>query len=307
MLDSYPFEDGDIAIHRSAIRNLCSLQRNVTVLAYQRFTVDDLEEKWLALSTSARQNHLLQGMVRACRRPIDQDERLHCEEVTLPYLQKGNGRGFLDLTRSFMIPDTTTIPTEPKFLLNKRFDQMLRPGPNGQSDRQVFFRADKTLCRNMFICRFLSDTLASIFDQPEKPIVFVKGPQPKMTRAELRNMPESAKADRAAAKNSTIIRCESLSCQLGQSKSGEDVDFMVCSNCSKTMQRRIFYCSKGCQKADWKARHKAICGKPLTLQDAQASAIGKEPPKQAWNTGQESIRNALLEIPWLADMVNEGK
>jgi hypothetical protein len=164
MLDSFPSEDGDIALHRSAIRNLCSLQRNLTVLAYQRFTVDDLEEKWLALGTSARQNHLLQGMVRACRRPIDQDERLHCEEVTLPYLQKGNGRGFLDLIRSFMIPDTTTIPTEPKFLPNERFDQMLRPGPNGQSDRQVFFRADMTLHRNMFICesrQFLISQLMS--------------------------------------------------------------------------------------------------------------------------------------------------
>jgi hypothetical protein len=45
----------------------------------------------------------------------------------------------------------------------------------------------------------------------------------------------------------------------------------------------------------------------LTLQDAQASAIGKEAPKQTWNTGQEAIRNALLEIPWVADIVNEQK
>jgi hypothetical protein len=63
-----------------------------------------------------------------------------------------------------------------------------------------------------------------------------------MTRAALRNMPESAKADRAAVKN-TVTRCENLSCQLNESKS-EDVNFMVCSTCSKKMQRRIFYCSK---------------------------------------------------------------
>jgi hypothetical protein len=261
-LDSYPFEDGDIAVHRSGIRNLCSLQRNLTVLAYQRFTVDDLEDKWLTLGMLGRQDHLLQGMVRACRIPIQEDERLHCEEVTLPYLQKENGRGFLDLLRSFMIPDTTTVPIEPKFLPNTRFDQMLHPGPNGQSDRHVFFRADKTLYRNLFICesrqfssyfmshhqnfsgRFLSDTLASLYGVPEKPRIFSKGPQPKMTRAERKNMPETTKAKRAAAKQNTVIYCESLSCQMDQSKAGEDVHFMMCSNCSKTMQRRIFYCSK---------------------------------------------------------------
>jgi hypothetical protein len=152
LLQTYPFEDGDLAIHRSGIRNLCSAQRNLTVLAYQRFTVDDLEGKWSSLDTSGRQLHLLQGMIRACRRPIEEDERLHCDEVTLPYLQKGNGRGFLDLLRSVMIDDTTSIPTEPKFLPNARFDRMIRPGLNAESEGEVFFRADKTLHRNQFIC-----------------------------------------------------------------------------------------------------------------------------------------------------------
>jgi hypothetical protein len=45
----------------------------------------------------------------------------------------------------------------------------------------------------------------------------------------------------------------------------------------------------------------------LTLQDAQASAVGNEAPKQKWDTGQEAIRNAFLEIPWLADMVKEER
>lgn len=67
----------------------------------------------------------------------------------------------------------------------------------------------------------------------------------------------------------------------------------------------LIACDRQCQKADWKTRHKSICGKPLTLQDAQASAIGQEPPKQAWNIGQEAVRNSLLDIPWVADIVKE--
>jgi hypothetical protein len=92
ILHLYPSGDQAIGIHRSTIRILCELQRNLSVLVYQRFTIDNLEEEWLKLDTSARQTHLLQGMVRACRRMADQDdERLHCDDITLPYLQKGNG------------------------------------------------------------------------------------------------------------------------------------------------------------------------------------------------------------------------
>lgn len=147
-----PVTDEGIASHRSAIRALCTSQRTLTVLAHQRLTLDDLERKWLSLDASARQHHLLQGMMRACRRPIEQNERLHCDEVTLPFLQKGNGRGFLDLLSSFKVDDTTTIPTEPVFLPNPRFEHMLQPGSSNESDRQIFFRASATLHRNQFIC-----------------------------------------------------------------------------------------------------------------------------------------------------------
>jgi hypothetical protein len=260
LLDSYPHEDHDIANHRSTIRSLCSLQRQLTVVAYQRFTVDDLEQKWLGLDMVARQNHLLEGIVRACRRPND-NERLHCDEITLPYLQNGDGRGFLDLLRSFMIPDTTTIPAEPRFLPNARFDGMLPPGSNGLSERQIFFRADMTLLRNAFICEssymsalspsdenigggFLWATLASLYGQPDKPVLFMKGPGPKMTRAERKNLSETAKVDRATVKNNTVTHCENLSCGKVDNQTWGNERFMMCSNCSSKMQRRIFYCSK---------------------------------------------------------------
>lgn len=153
MLDSYSTGDDEaIAGHRSAIHCLCLQQRNLSVLAFQRFAIDNLEQEWHRLDTSTRQTHLLEGMVRTCRILQPPEERLHCEEITLPYLQKGNGQGFLDLLKEFILPDTTTIPTEPKILSSTRFDRMLRPGPDGPSEKHAFFLADHTLHRNRFIC-----------------------------------------------------------------------------------------------------------------------------------------------------------
>ena len=55
ILHQYPSEDADIATHRSTIRSLCYLQRDLTVLVHQRFTVDNLELDWMGrMSVSDR-------------------------------------------------------------------------------------------------------------------------------------------------------------------------------------------------------------------------------------------------------------
>ncbi|KAJ7608386.1 hypothetical protein FB45DRAFT_1039722 [Roridomyces roridus] len=40
-----------------------------------------------------------------------------------------------------------------------------------------------------------------------------------------------------------------------------------CKRCWDDMERETLYCSPACQKADWKAGHKATCGQPLKLED----------------------------------------
>ena len=64
----------------------------------------------------------------------------------------------------------------------------------------------------------------------------------------------------AEAKACTIRMCSNHpACANFETRVAE---FKRCSSC-----HFAFYCSRECQKADWKLRHKAICGKPLTFDD----------------------------------------
>ncbi|KAJ7641999.1 hypothetical protein FB45DRAFT_364357 [Roridomyces roridus] len=58
-------------------------------------------------------------------------------------------------------------------------------------------------------------------------------------------------------------------CQTCRKPNETDTKFPRCKRCWDTMQREVLYCSSACQKADWKAGHKAICGQPLKFEDVQ--------------------------------------
>jgi len=73
-------------------------------------------------------------------------------------------------------------------------------------------------------------------------------------------------------------------------KSGDNCAFQLCSACKQNLDRRIYYCSVACQTADWVPRHKAICGKKMTLKAAQ-SAVGSQPAP-------------TYEYPWLDPLLS---
>ncbi|KAJ6524852.1 hypothetical protein DFH09DRAFT_1189079 [Mycena vulgaris] len=54
--------------------------------------------------------------------------------------------------------------------------------------------------------------------------------------------------------------------------------FLRCKECWVTFKREIKYCSRECQKADWKPNHKAICGKPLDFDTVDKIAAPAKPP-----------------------------
>jgi hypothetical protein len=89
-------------------------QRRTTSEAEQFFATDDFESEWIQSGAAYREKHLLEGMVRTCDMGLE-DDRMESDEVTLPYLQKANGRGFLTLLKHFMLDDASFIPSEPIF------------------------------------------------------------------------------------------------------------------------------------------------------------------------------------------------
>ncbi|KAI0094203.1 hypothetical protein BDY19DRAFT_911724 [Irpex rosettiformis] len=63
--------------------------------------------------------------------------------------------------------------------------------------------------------------------------------------------------------------------------------FMRCKKCWDSLQRNVTYCGKDCQTADWKSRHKGICGKPLSsLNSVLAATRPRQSPFQSPQTSQ---------------------
>ncbi|KAL0955537.1 hypothetical protein HGRIS_001774 [Hohenbuehelia grisea] len=52
-----------------------------------------------------------------------------------------------------------------------------------------------------------------------------------------------------------------------------DAKFSRCKPCWENVKRTVVYCSRECQKKDWKARHKILCGRTLDFETAEKAAM----------------------------------
>lgn len=138
--------------HRLRIRHLCHFQRGLAIEAVECFVRYDFEKKWLGSDAAFRQRHILEGIVRVCKRQFGMEEmRLICDEITLPYLQKDGGKGYLNLLRHFMAEDTTTEASTPIYIANARWDRVAGKGRN-QTTKEQTWQAIFEAMRTDFIC-----------------------------------------------------------------------------------------------------------------------------------------------------------
>ncbi|KIM82390.1 hypothetical protein PILCRDRAFT_820225 [Piloderma croceum F 1598] len=277
-------EQGILTDHRHRLRLLCNFQNHLTIAAMQSFVRDNFESKWLESSVSYREKHLLEGMIRTCTMMQGmEDYRAHCEEISLLYLEKDGGRGYLRLLKHFMVKDPTSVSTVPIYLPSPQWDRFVMGREDSTlSEQELAFKAYYDGVRNTFICDCLFNTLSSFHGYSAVPVQIVKAPTrnrlPSNFEDEMSKRLGSLakpvcrliKQDVVAARMESNIACESCT------KIGKSSDFRVCSICKLKFDRRIYYCSRECQKADWAPRHKAICGKAVTFKSAQASAVGPQ-------------------------------
>jgi len=130
-------------------------QRRLSYTSAGSFLLDNIEAGWMAADTSSREQHLIKGIVWTCQMsPEFEEYRAFCEEVSLPALQKDDGRGFLDLLKTFVLSHRDagfdTIITFPSV----RFDKMIRGGEQGLSKDQELFQALAKANMHIFICMF---------------------------------------------------------------------------------------------------------------------------------------------------------
>jgi hypothetical protein len=100
---------------------------------------------------SARQSHMLEGLVHTCYILGDESDRLNCYEVTLDGLEKGGGQSFIDLLKSFMLEDMSSSPSTPIILPTSKWNFTLSPtNPDNWKEETAY--AFLNISRTFFIC-----------------------------------------------------------------------------------------------------------------------------------------------------------
>jgi hypothetical protein len=146
-------QERDMSIRHTLARarELYDLQRDLTITATNYLAEGNLESRWLGNTSSVRQVHLLEGMIRVCSMMPDiEGYRLHSPEVTLPFLQQDGGAGFLRLLKAYFITDISRISEKPIFLPYSPWDQV-----TVKEEREHEARASLETLRNYFICECL--------------------------------------------------------------------------------------------------------------------------------------------------------
>ncbi|KAJ7502576.1 hypothetical protein B0H11DRAFT_1989200 [Mycena galericulata] len=273
--------DEALSHYSMAVNDTCGVQFDLTKDAVRFLSSDDLEAKWLRASPDLRREHLLRGMVGVCSKARNLNEaRAYAPEIRLSRLRL-DGKVLLDLLKSVMIDDLSFVPSTPIYVTHPGWDAFAEE-QRKQNDTDVgkVALAQILLLRTKLICHVLHFTLRSFLglDPPElfvvkehKSVQYQKDPSAPMHKAVLEAVlgPNAASTWLKDAKNGHKERmeqrlacCSYLGCRETQ-PSDDSVKFSRCKPCFDTMQRQVLYCSVKCQKADWKLRHKTICGKPL--------------------------------------------
>ncbi|KAJ7225219.1 hypothetical protein B0H12DRAFT_1149311 [Mycena haematopus] len=257
------------------VTNTCAIQRNITEEALRYFSHRDLENRWMNAGADVRGKHILDAMVSLCSRARNLNEaRSSCPELSLKRL-RADGKVFLDLLKSVMLEDASFIPTEPKFVSHPGWDAWAAAQNrlNDSELKKISF-AEILILRTKLIC---DPRRAFVVQKEHKSGQKSQPPALPSPLVELLGGKDAAKArfkdEKASMKARHSLRlnhCSYLSCTKTEAPDGS-VKFSRCKQCFEAMQRQVLYCSATCQKADWKLRHKAVCGKPLDFETVSRS------------------------------------
>ncbi|KAJ7168857.1 hypothetical protein C8R46DRAFT_1092672 [Mycena filopes] len=277
--------DKSLAGYPSLVSATCAMQRNLTWDALTHFTNDDFEAKWMDADSDVRGEHILGAMAAVCSVANNLNEaRSYCAPELRLLRLRLDGKVFLDLLRSVMLDDASFIPSEPVYVSHPRWDAWAAKQRSlNDSEAKKFALAEILLLRTKLICHVLQFTIRSFFGE-DPPVLYLEKEKtshkdPAMRSQERAEMVEilGRQAGRARARDDkagTIERmdarlttCSYLNCKKTQAPDSA-TKFHKCARCSQRMNREVFYCSKVCQTADWKLRHKAVCGKPLDFETA---------------------------------------
>ncbi|KAJ7760103.1 hypothetical protein DFH07DRAFT_816877 [Mycena maculata] len=269
-----------LVVHRAVYGALCQALPRLAEASSFYFAIHDFANKWLSAPPAVREEHILEGLARACNGTGGDAFRGLCDELTLPSLQRDGGQGFLDLLKHFTLDDFSCAPQTPIYLES----HLWYPADPPVEPREAYELADATfnVHRSWGIVSTLHETLESFHgvppdnEQSVRPRGFADSQMSQLAK----KLDLAAYGSRGAAKEwrqsyfpvdkalPHAAICEN--CRALETPGAQR--FMRCKPCMENVSRKFYYCSRQCQREDWKLRHKQICGKPMTFKESEESA-----------------------------------
>ncbi|KAJ7121977.1 hypothetical protein C8R43DRAFT_1241306 [Mycena crocata] len=277
----------DMNAYQDRLAHTCELQRNITEEALRELNFGNFEKKWMKAGSSVRGKHLLYGIAAVCSKSANLNvARAYSPELRLQRLRL-SGTPFLDLLKSVMFDDASYIPSTPKYVSHPGWDSWAdeRRQANDTGAEKLAL-AEVLLLRTKLISHVVQFTFRSFLGL-DPPVLVVRKEHKAVQTPQTRQMnafhkaalmeslgPEEAKArireEKAGAKarlSQRLGHCSYMGCTKTEPADGS-VKFSRCTPCFTLMGLQVLYCSRICQSADWKLRHKAACGRPLDFETA---------------------------------------
>ncbi|KAK0207959.1 hypothetical protein DFS33DRAFT_1484409 [Desarmillaria ectypa] len=246
-------EIGDMAFeYPRLLQNTLGLRFDIGVEGVDALLYHDLKYKWLAATPATRRQHARVGLSEAG------------DILTLESLSKGHTH--IDLLKAIIPDDISVLPKIPCHFQNPICDLLCEVRQTSVTEYEKLWLAEAQMLRSKLIYYVLvvprTATSKDYCGEKSRPYYIAHAGGPIHGDKE-----ENLRWENSQAK--LLEKIESVGVRI---------------HCWTTLKRDVPHCSRECQTADHKSRHKAICGKEIGLEEAVSTALkARGPPKPTFS------------------------
>ncbi|KAK7462259.1 hypothetical protein VKT23_007860 [Stygiomarasmius scandens] len=270
----------------------CEIQHRIGVKTIDALSGADFERRWVeGTDAVTRKKHALRALSNAgsLARNLNLARLYSLDILRVEYLG-GDGQVLIDLLKAITPDDISVVPKEPYYFPEKTWDGLLAEKEGGSNEFEKYTVKEVLILRTKLIYLVVEGMMDSFLDKP-LPTVLVQKVRNQRSPSERRGDngqfwkemkmmwgEQEGKGKGREELNAWKDRKSrrGIQCHNCQKEEKEGEKFSHCSKCWQDVQRDVRYCSKECQRQDWRIRHKAICGKSVdTVDEAVKASVPK--------------------------------